>query len=89
LAHVLQGRRADGQPLTRNGEPLPGKRIEGARKRFLEALGVPRSREARPDELRAILAGRTSGGFEIDAADCRRRMTDTKAPVGFIDTPTQ
>ena len=46
IHNVLAGRRADGEtPRTGSGKPLPAAIVEGARKRFKAALGVPTRRE--------------------------------------------
>lgn len=88
LSQVLAGRRVDGGPLMTKGEkpiPLSDERVNGARVRFLEVMGVRRDREATPEHIRAILDGKTAAGFEIDLASYRRGITATKAPVGFVD----
>ncbi len=54
IGNVLAGKRADGGlPQTEAGKALPAAVVEGARKRFKAALGVPGHREATAAETRA------------------------------------
>ena len=86
IRNVLAGRRADGgMPQTAAGKALPVAIIEGARKRFKAALGVPTHREATADEITQLENGRRATGRLIDMADYRREIHATRPPVGFVD----
>ncbi|MFZ3238616.1 MAG: MobF family relaxase [Stellaceae bacterium] len=84
--NVLAGKRADGgMPQNAAGKPLPAEIVEGARKRFKTALGVPAHREATVDELMHLENGRLATGRLVDMADYRRQIHATRPPVGFVD----
>lgn len=86
ITNVLAGRRADGgMPQTEAGKALPAAVVDGARKRFKAALGVPAHREATADELVQLENGRLANGRLIDMADYRRQIHATRPPVGFVD----
>ena len=86
IGNVLAGKRADGgMPQTEAGKALPAAIVEGARKRFKAALGVPAHREATADEIAHIENGRLANGRLIDMADYRRQIHATRPPVGFVD----
>ena len=85
IGNVLAGRRADGgMPQTAGGKALPAA-VEGARKRFKAALGVPAHREATADEITQLKNGRLATGRLVDMADYRRQIHATRPPVGFVD----
>ena len=55
IRNVLAGKRADGGiPQSASGKALPSEIVEGARKRFKAALGIPAHREASADGTRAF-----------------------------------
>ena len=86
IGNVLAGKRADGgMPQTAAGKALPAAIVEGARKRFKAALGVPAHREATADEIAHLENGRLANGRLIDMADYRRQIHATRPPVGFVD----
>jgi hypothetical protein len=86
IRNVLAGKRADGgMPQTSAGKTLPAEIVEGARKRFKAALGVPAHREATADEIMQLENGRLANGRLIDMADYRRQIHATRPPVGFVD----
>jgi TrwC relaxase len=86
ITNVLVGKRADGgMPQTAAGKPLPAEIVEGARKRFKAALGVPAHREATAEEIAHLEDGRMATGRLIDMADYRRQIHATRPPVGFVD----
>jgi hypothetical protein len=86
IRNVLAGRRADGGiPETASGKALPAAVVEGARKRFKAALGVPAHREATAEEIMQLENGRLANGRLIDLADYRRQIHATRPPVGFVD----
>jgi TrwC relaxase/AAA domain len=86
IHNVLAGRRADGEtPRTGSGKLLPAPIVEGARKRFKAALGVPTRREPTAEELAHLESGRMATGRMIDTADYRRQIHGTRPPVGFVD----
>ena len=86
IPNVLAGRRADGgMPQTVAGKALPVAIVEGARKRFKAALGVPSHREATAEEIAQLENGRLATGRLIDMADYRRQIHATRPPVGFVD----
>ncbi|MGH7116627.1 MAG: MobF family relaxase, partial [Stellaceae bacterium] len=86
IGNVLAGKRADGgTPQTEAGKALPTAVVEGARKRFKAALGVPGHREATAEEMANLENGRMATGRLIDAADYRRQIHATRPPVGFVD----
>jgi hypothetical protein len=86
IRNVLAGKRADGSvPQTEAGKALLAVAVEGARKRFRTALGVPAYREATADELAHLENGRLATGRLIDMADYRRQIHATRPPVGFVD----
>jgi hypothetical protein len=86
IRNVLACRRVDGgMPQTAAGKALPAAIIEGARKRFEAALGVPTHREATADEITQLENGRLATGRLIDMADYRRQIHATRPPVGFVD----
>ena len=86
IGNVLAGKRADGgMPQTAAGKRLPAEIVEGARKRFKAALGVPAHREATADEIAQLENGRLANGRLIDMADYRRQIHATRPPVGFVD----
>ncbi len=72
-------------PQNAAGKPLPAEIVEGARKRFKAALGLPAHREATADELAHLENGRLATGRLIDMADYRRQIHATRPPVGFVD----
>ena len=86
IRNVLAGKRADGgMPQNAAGKPLPAEIVEGARKRFKAALGIPAHREATAEELAHLQNGRLATGRLIDMADYRRQIHATRPPVGFVD----
>ena len=86
IRNVLAGKRADGgTPQTASGKALPTKTVEGARKRFKDAIGLPTHREATADELAHLANGRLATGRFIDRADYRRQIHATRPPIGFFD----
>ena len=86
MRNVLAGKRADGDvPKAANGRALEEKVVDGASKRFRAAMGVPAHREATPDEVAHLVAGRTATGGMVDANDYRRQIHATRPPVGFVD----
>ena len=86
IGNVLAGKRADGgMPQTEAGKALPEAIVEGARKRFKAALGMPAHREATADEIVHLENGRLANGRLIDMADYRRQIHATRPPVGFVD----
>ncbi len=86
IRNVLAGKRADGgMPQTAAGKPLPAEIVEGARKRFKAALGLPVHRETAAAELEHLENGRLATGRLIDMADYRRQIHATRPPVGFVD----
>ena len=86
VRNVLAGKRADGDvPKAANGRALEEKVVEGARKRFRAAMGIPAHRDATPDEVAHLVAGRTATGGMVDANDYRRQIHATRPPVGFVD----
>src|SRR5271170_2111954 len=86
IRNVLAGKRGDGgMPQTSAGKPLPAAIVEGARKRFKAALGVPAHREATAEEILDLENGRMATGRLIDMADYRRQIHATRPPVGFVD----
>ena len=86
IGNVLAGKRADGgMPQNAAGKPLPAEIVEGARKRFKAALGLPVHREATAAELEHLENGRLATGRLIDMADYRRKIHATRPPVGFVD----
>jgi hypothetical protein len=86
IRNVLAGKRADGGvPQTAAGKALPAQIVEGARKRFKAALGVPGHREATATEIAHLENGCLATGRLIDAADYRRQIHATRPPVGFVD----
>lgn len=86
IRNVLAGRRADGgAPETPAGTALPAGVVEGARKRFKAALGVPARREPSAEEIANLEEGRMATGRLIDAARYRGQIHGTRPPVGFVD----
>ena len=86
IRNVLAGKCTDGRmPQTSAGKALPAAIVDGARKRFKAALGVPGHREATAEEIAHLESGRMATGRLIDAADYRRRIHATRSPVGFVD----
>ena len=86
IPNVLAGRRADGgMPQTVAGKALPAAIVEGARKRFKAAMGVPSHREATAEEIAHLENGRLATGRLIDMGDYRRQIHATRPPVGFVD----
>ena len=86
ITSVLAGKRADGgMPQTAAGKVLPEEIIEGARRRFKAALGVPSHREATADEIEHLENSHLANGRLIDMADYRRQIHATRPPVGFVD----
>ena len=86
IGNVLAGKRADGgAPQTKAGKALPAAIVEGARKRFKAAIGVPALREATADEIAHLQNGHLANGRLIDMADYRRQIHATRPPVGFVD----
>ena len=86
IGNVLAGKRTDGgMPQTAAGKTLPAAIVEGARKRFKAALGLPAHREATAEEIAQLENGRLANGRLIDMADYRRHIHATRPPVGFID----
>ena len=86
IPNVLAGRRADGgMPQTAAGKAMPAAIVEGARKRFKAALGVPSHREATAEEIAHLENGRLATGRLIDMGDYRRQIHATRPPVGFVD----
>lgn len=88
IDRVLAGRRADGdapRSAQGNGEPLSDKVIDGARKRFLAAYGLPSKAELTPDRIDHIKAGRTATDRFLDTGDVLRRLNATKQPISYTD----
>jgi TrwC relaxase/AAA domain len=61
------------------GFPLKEARVESAVRAFKAAIGVPRDRDATPEEIQRVADGR------IDVVDYQRRITATNPPTAFID----
>ena len=86
IRNVLAGKRADGgMPQTASGKALPARIVDGKRKRFKEAIGLPTHREATAEELAHLANGKLATGRFIDTADYRRQIHATRPPVGFFD----
>jgi hypothetical protein len=86
IRNVLDGLRADGQPpVDHEGKVLPEAVVDGARKRFAAALGVPAGRGPTDAERANLMAGKSATGRFIDEAAYRRTITSTKAPVAYFD----
>lgn len=88
IDHVLAGRRADGgapRSAQGNGEPLSDKVVDGARKRFLAAYGLPPHTELTPEHVDHIKAGRSATGRLLDTSDVLRHLSATKQPIAYTD----
>ncbi|MGD0106983.1 MAG: MobF family relaxase [Rhodopila sp.] len=88
IDRVLAGQRADGdapRSAHGNGEPSSDKVIEGARKRFLAAYGMPSNTDLTPEYIRHIKAGRSATGGFLDTADVLRHLAATKQPISYTD----
>jgi hypothetical protein len=86
IRNVLAGHRADGEiPSTATGKELPKAVVDGARKRFKAALGVPGNGELTAEELTRLEAGQMATGRIIDLPTYRRQIHATRPPVGFVD----
>ena len=86
VRNILTGRRADGgTPRNDKGEDLTAARVQGARVRFLQAIGVPTHREPNAAEIDNLLAGKLAAGGRINLGEYRRQMTATRARVAYID----
>ena len=86
IRNVFAGKCADGGvPQTSAGKALPAAIVDGARKRFKAALGLPVHREATAEEIAHLENGRMATGRLIDMADYRRQIHATRPPVGFVD----
>ena len=88
IDHVLGGRRADGEAprsAEGNGEPLYERVIDGARKRFLAAYGLPANTELTPEHVDHIKAGKSATGRFLDTGDVLRHLTATKPPLSYTD----
>ena len=88
IDHVLAGRRADGdapRSAEGNGEPLSDAVIDGARKRFLNAYGLPSGTELAPEHIAHMKAGRTATGRFPDTGDVLRHLNAVKAPISYTD----
>jgi hypothetical protein len=86
IGNALAGKHAGGGvPQTAAGKTLPSTIVEGARKRFKVALGLPAHREATAAEIAHLENGRLANGRLIDMADYRRQIHATRPPVGFVD----
>ena len=88
IVRVLAGRRADGdapRSARGNGEPLSDQVIEGARKRFLAAYGMPANTEVTPEHIDHIKAGRSATGGFLDTRDVLRRLNATNQPISYTD----
>ncbi len=72
-------------PQTASGKALPARIVDGKRKRFKEAIGLPTHREATAEELAHLANGKLATGRFIDTADYRRQIHATRPPVGFFD----
>ncbi len=78
IAHILDGKRADGEPLA---EKVAGT----ARSRFLELYGVPREREAFGEELAQIRVGRRADGTEQRLGPLSQGLAASRARIGYVD----
>ena len=86
LRRVLDSQRADGTaPRTADGEALSAQAIAGARRRFLAMLDVPVGRDATPEEVAHMVAGRTARGLAFNASEYQRRVTASHAPVAYVE----
>jgi hypothetical protein len=86
VRNILAGRRADGgAPRTDKGEQLAAARVQGARARFLQAMGVPAHREPNAAEVENLVAGKLAAGGRVNLGDYRRQVTATRARVAYID----
>jgi hypothetical protein len=80
IGNVLAGRRADGSmPQTEAGKALPSTIVEGARKRFKAAIGVPAHREATAEEIEHLQNSRLATGADRSGA---RRPPRDSPPCG-------
>jgi hypothetical protein len=88
IDRVLAGRRADGdapRSVQGNGEPLSDKVVDGARKRFLAAYGLPSNTELTPEHIGHMKAGRSAIGRFLDTGDVLRRLAATNHPISYTD----
>ena len=88
IDRVLAGQRADGEaPRSSqgNGEPLSDKVIEGGRKRFLAAYGLPAGTELTADHINHLKAGKSATGGLLDNGAVLRHLTATKQPISYTD----
>jgi hypothetical protein len=84
--HVLAGRRADGEaPREANGAALSDKIVQGARRRFLAAYGMPSQAEPTEGQIEHIKAGRTVTGLTATAGEIVWKLNATKQPIAFVD----
>jgi hypothetical protein len=61
------------------GNVLSAARVDSAVRAFKTSIGVPRDRDATPEEIQRVADGR------IDVADYHRQITSTRPPTGFVD----
>ena len=88
IDRILAGRRADGdapRSAEGNGAPLSEAVIDGARKRFLNAYGLPSGTAPTPEHIAHMKAGRTATGRFLDTGDVLRHLNATKAPISYTD----
>ena len=88
IDHILAGQRADGdvpRSAEGNGAPLSETVIDGARKRFLNAYGLPSGTKPTAEHIAHMKAGRTATGRFLDTGDVLRHLAATKAPISYTD----
>ncbi len=67
------------------GEEFPEKIVEGARRRFLAAYGVPKHQDLTLEDIEHIRAGRTIAGLTPSDGDILRKLNSTRTPIAYID----
>jgi hypothetical protein len=88
IDRILTSQRSDGAPSRSaegNGAPFSDMVVEGARKRFLAAYGMPSQTELGPEHIEQIKAGRSATGRFLDEGDVLRKLNATKSPLTYTD----
>ena len=86
IDHILARRTAAGEtPKGLRGAELSADAVEGARRRFLTAYGMPAKQEPSPEQIDHIKAARTVTGAMTSAGDVLAKLNATKAPIAYVD----
>jgi hypothetical protein len=86
LQNVLAGRRSDGSALLdTRGRALNPEAVDKHLRRFRPALRLSPRRDATPEEMANLLAGKNANGKDLDLNAYGQVVNGTRPPIAYID----